>query len=124
MTSIGVIEEWDNLTLDGKRLVDGVDFDAKSGSTRLTIRSQTLKANNQVGTHTLSAEFREKGTGNLKRAAQNYRVGRKSSGGSSGGGHSSSGRATVRADYGNIGADGAWVQDAKGWKCKAADGTS
>ena len=123
MTSIGVIEEWDNLTLDGKRLVEGVDFDAKSGSTRLTIRSQTLKANNQVGTHTLSAEFREKGTGNLKRAAQNYRVGRKSSGGSSGGGHSSSGRATVRADYGNIGADGAWVQDAKGWKCKAADGT-
>ena len=123
MTSIGVIEEWDNLTLDGKRLVEGVDFDAKSGSTRLTIRSQTLKANNQVGTHTLSAEFREKGTGNLKRAAQNYRVGRKSSGGTSGGGHSSSGRATVRADYGNIGADGAWVQDAKGWKCKAADGT-
>lgn len=123
MTSIGVIEEWDNLTLDGKRLVEGVDFDAKSGSTRLTIRSQTLKANNQVGTHTLSAEFREKGTGNLKRAAQNYRVGRKSSGGSSGGGHSSSGRATVRADVGNIGADGAWVQDAKGWKCKAADGT-
>lgn len=123
MTSVGVIEEWDNLTLDGKRLVEGVDFDAKSGSTRLTIRSQTLKANNQVGTHTLSAEFREKGTGNLKRAAQNYRVGRKSSGGSSGGGHSSSGRATVRADYGNIGADGAWVQDAKGWKCKAADGT-
>lgn len=123
MTSIGVIEEWDNLTLDGKRLVEGVDFDAKSGSTRLTIRSQTLKANNQVGTHTLSAEFREKGTGNLKRAAQNYRVGRKSSGGSSGGGHSSSGRATVRADYGNIGADGAWVQDAKSWKCKAADGT-
>lgn len=123
MTSIGVIEEWDNLTLDGKRLVEGVDFDAKSGSTSLTIRSQTLKANNQVGTHTLSAEFREKGTGNLKRAAQNYRVGRKSSGGSSGGGHSSSGRATVRADYGNIGADGAWVQDAKGWKCKAADGT-
>ena len=123
MTSIGVIEEWDNLTLDGKRLVEGVDFDAKSGSTRLTIRSQTLKANNQVGTHTLSAEFREKGTGNLKRAAQNYKVSTKSSGGSSGGGHSSSGRATVRADYGNIGADGAWVQDAKGWKCKAADGT-
>ena len=123
MTSIGVIEEWDNLTLDGKRLVEGVDFDAKSGSTRLTIRSQTLKANNQVGTHTLSAEFREKGTGNLKRAAQNYKVSTKSSGGSSSGGHSSSGRATVRADYGNIGADGAWVQDAKGWKCKAADGT-
>lgn len=123
MTSIGVIEEWDNLTLDGKRLVEGVDFDAKSGSTRLTIRSQTLKANNQVGTHTLSAEFREKGTGNLKRAAQNYKVSTKSSGGSSSGGHSSSGRATVRADYGNVGADGAWVQDAKGWKCKAADGT-
>lgn len=123
MTSIGVIEEWDNLTLDGKRLVEGVDFDAKSGSTRLTIRSQTLKANNKVGTHTLSAEFREKGTGNLKRAAQNYKVSTKSSGGSSSGGHSSSGRATVRADYGNIGADGAWVQDAKGWKCKAADGT-
>ena len=123
MTSIGVIEEWDNLTLDGKRLVEGVDFDAKSGSTRLTIRSQTLKANNQVGTHTLSAEIREKGTGNLKRAAQNYKVSTKSSSGSSSGGHSSSGRATVRADYGNIGADGAWVQDAKGWKCKAADGT-
>ena len=127
MTSVGVIEEWDNLTLDGKRLVEGVDFDAKSGSTRLTIRSQTLKANNQTGTHTLSAEFREKSTGTLKRAAQNYRVGKKTSGGSSSGGssggHSSSGRATVRADVGNVGADGAWMQDAKGWKCKAADGT-
>lgn len=128
MTSVGVIEEWDNLTLDGKRLVEGVDFDAKSGSTRLTIRSQTLKSNNQIGTHTLSAEFREKGTGTLKRAAQNYRVGKKTSGGSSSGGSgssgsSSSGRATVRADVGNIGADGAWMQDARGWKCKAADGT-
>lgn len=126
MTSIGVIEEWDNLTLDGKRLVEGVDFDAKSGSTRLTIRSQTLKANNQVGTHTLSAEFREKGTGNLKRAAQNYKVTKNTTSGGSSGGHSSSGgsgRATVKADIKTAGADGAWFQDANGWKCKAADGT-
>lgn len=126
MTSIGVIEEWDNLTLDGKRLVEGVDFDAKSGSTRLTIRSQTLKANNQVGTHTLSAEFREKGTGTLKRAAQNYKVTKNTTSGGSSGGHSSSGgsgRATVKADIKTAGADGAWFQDANGWKCKAADGT-
>ena len=126
MTSTGVIEEWDNLTLDGKRLVEGVDFDAKSGSTRLTIRSQTLKANNQVGTHTLSAEFREKGTGTLKRAAQNYKVTKNTTSGGSSGGHSSSGgsgRATVKADIKTAGADGAWFQDANGWKCKAADGT-
>ena len=126
MTSVGVIEEWDNLTLDGKRLVEGVDFDAKSGSTRLTIRSQTLKANNQVGTHTLSAEFREKGTGTLKRAAQNYKVTKNTTSGGSSGGHSSSGgsgRATVKADIKTAGADGAWFQDANGWKCKAADGT-
>lgn len=74
MTSVGVFSEWVNLYLDGKELTEGVDFTAESGSTRLTIRSQTLKADGINGIHTLSAEFREAGTNTLKKAAQNYHL--------------------------------------------------
>lgn len=74
MTSVGVFDEWENLYLDGEKLEEGVDYTAESGSTRLTIRSQTLKANRELGTHTLSAEFREKDGKTLKKAAQNYKV--------------------------------------------------
>ena len=42
--SEGVYNEFVYLFLDGVQLEEGVDFDSESGSTRITIRSQTLKA--------------------------------------------------------------------------------
>ncbi len=77
--------------LDGVKLQEGVDYTSEAGSTRITIRSQTLKASNKTGVHTLGIEFRTgkttegtKKTSDLKRAAQNYRVTTRSSGSSSG----------------------------------------
>ena len=146
MTSIGVFSEWINLYLDGKKLTEGVDFDARSGSTRLTIRSQTLKADGVNGTHTLSAEFRETGTNTLKRAAQNYRLtGGHSGNNSSNSSYSSSGRDNdssssrsgmyrdpkkgyMSAQQGIITGSTAgyssWEQTENGWKLTYADGTT
>lgn len=74
--------------LDGVKLTEGVDYTSEAGSTRITIRNQTLKASNKTGVHTLGIEFRTGNTtegeakvSDLKRAAQNYRV-TTSSGGS------------------------------------------
>ena len=146
MTSIGVFDEWENLYLDGKKLTEGVDFDAKSGSTRLTIRSQTLKSGNQVGTHTLSAEFRVKEDGTLRRAAQNYQVStngttNNSSSGShssSGSGHSSGSSASkitwdAKKGYtsqekgiitGETDKHSKWEKTENGWKLNYADKTT
>ncbi len=141
MTSVGVFGEWKNLYLDGRMLTEGVDYLAESGSTRLTIRSQTLKSDSTLGTHTLSAEFRETGSQSLKRAAQNYQVtsGRStSSGGSSSSGSSSTAAVTgtlardarkgyVSSQNGIITGTGAhyshWEQDETGWRLIYADGS-
>ena len=72
--SEGVYDEFVDIFLDGVKLTEGVDYSSESGSTRITIRSQTLKASNQTGTHTLGVEFRTKTDNTLKRAAQNYKV--------------------------------------------------
>jgi hypothetical protein len=90
MISNGEFAQYKDVYLDGEKLVRGVDYTANSGSTRLTIKAETLKRNGE-GLHTLGMEFRdskidtsntsEKRTGeegNLKRAAQNYRVGKNS----------------------------------------------
>jgi len=104
MVSEGEYDLFVDLVLDGVKLTKGVDYVAEPGSTRLTIRSQTLKASNKVGTHTLSMEFRTKDTNTLKRAVQNYRVtaaggsSDEDSGSSNGGSGSSSDR-----DSGNNG---------------------
>ena len=74
MVSQGVLGEFIDLYLDGVKLTKDVDYTAESGSTRLTIRSQTLKASNVVGTHTLGIEFRTAQDDELRRAAQNYIV--------------------------------------------------
>lgn len=146
MTSIGVFGEWENLYLDGKKLTEGVDFDARSGSTRLTIRSQTLRADGVNGAHTLSAEFRESGTGTLKRAAQNYHLsgghaansGSGSSGSSSRNSDSDSSSTSgiyrdpkkgyMSAEKGIITGSGAgyshWEKTENGWKLVYADGTT
>lgn len=67
--SQGVLEEFVDAYLDGEKLVRDVDYDAESGSTRLTISSQTLTRANEVGTHTLGVEFRTEGENLLRKAA-------------------------------------------------------
>lgn len=150
MTSAGIFDEWVNLYLDGVMLTEGVDYSAESGSTRLTIRSQTLKSDNTVGTHTLSAEFRTGEAKTLKRAAQNYEVTRKDSSGSSSGSGSSGGsgggsssgtsassagsltrdpkKGYVNSQTGIVTGSGdgyaRWQQDENGWKLIYADGTA
>lgn len=134
--SQGIYGEFKKVFLDGRLLTEGVDYDSESGSTRITIRSQTLKASNQTGTHTLGVEFRTGEENTLKKAAQNYRVTRSgSSGGSGGGGSVSTGSAVIRdakkgytsTDAGIITGSGAgysrWQQDETGWKLIYADGT-
>lgn len=70
--------------MDGEKLTEGVDYTIEEGSTVITIRSQTISKAG-AGTHTIAAEYRpEKNVDNeLKRAAQNFNVNIKGSGGSS-----------------------------------------
>lgn len=79
MVSQGVYGEFVDLWLDGEKLTPGVDYTSESGSTRITIFAQTLTTNKTEGTHTLGAEFRTADDNTLKRAAQNYILGGKSS---------------------------------------------
>lgn len=141
--SQGVYGEFVDIFLDGEKLREGVDYDSESGSTRITIRSQTLKASNKTGTHTLGVEFRAAGDNSLKRAAQNYRVtGSSSSGSSSSGGsggdigiETSTGSLTTDSKKGYVNSltgivtgSGSgysrWQQDGTGWKLIYADGTT
>ncbi|MBS6722585.1 MAG: hypothetical protein KH268_06260 [Clostridiales bacterium] len=75
--SEGVLEEFEGLWLNGEKLVEGVDYTAESGSTKITVNAQTLDGkSNRDGTNTIAAEFRTNDdSGNkLKRTAQNYRL--------------------------------------------------
>lgn len=72
MISQGVISEFRAVYLDGQKLEEGKDYNAKSGSTRITIEGQTLN-NAGEGNHTLGVEFRTTDD-TLKRAAQNYTI--------------------------------------------------
>ncbi len=88
LVSQGEYATFQYIFLDGVKLTEGVDYTSEAGSTRITIRNQTLKASNKTGVHTLGIEFRTGNTtegeakvSDLKRAAQNYRV-TTSSGGS------------------------------------------
>ncbi len=72
--SQGVFGEFADVFLDGEKLVKDVDYSAESGSTRLTISSQTLTRANEAGTHTLGVEFRTSDENLLKKAAQNFEV--------------------------------------------------
>ncbi len=71
IVSQGAYHEFTDVYLDGLKLVKGEDYTSESGSTRITIRTQTLAA--RTGRHTLGIEFRTE-AGVLKRAAQNYVV--------------------------------------------------
>lgn len=74
MVSQGEYEEFVALFLDGEKLTEGTDYISEAGSTRITIRNQTLKRSNTPGVHTLGIEFRTKDNRILKRAAQNFRI--------------------------------------------------
>ena len=71
--SIGELDEFQALYLDGQELTKGSDYSAERGSTRITISTQTLSRGGK-GSHTIALEFRQKDTDTLKRAAQNYIV--------------------------------------------------
>ena len=89
--SNGELVEFVKFFLDGEELVQGTDYDAESGSTKITVRGQTLVKKGS-GTHTLSAEFRtnKSDTNTVKRTSQNYRISYKGGGSSGGGGGGSS----------------------------------
>lgn len=138
--SQGVYGEFVDIFLDGMKLVEGVDYNSESGSTRITIRSQTLKASNSVGTHTLGVEFRTQENNTLKRAAQNYRVVSSNTGDGDSGRDIGISNATantttrdakkgyVNTQTGIITGTGTgysrWQQDETGWKLIYADGTA
>lgn len=138
IVSQGTYGEFVDIYLDGMKLQKDVDYTSESGSTRITIRSQTLKDNGVTGTHTLGIEFRTKDTNTLKRAAQNYKVtrSRQDSGSSSNSGGGSNVSVLIRdpkkgymnAQSGIVTGEGAnyssWHQDEKGWKLVYPDGTT
>lgn len=77
--SEGEMYEFQGLWLNGEKLVPNDDYTVVRGSTRITIKSQTF-ANKATtdGYNTLAAEFRVNGSKNneLKRTAQNFRLGK------------------------------------------------
>lgn len=94
----GVLAEFMDFWLDGKKMEKDTDYLAEEGSTKITIYGKTFQQAGS-GTHTIAAEFRVDGDINkaLKKAAQNYTASKKSSGGS-GGGSSTSSRNTYAQD--------------------------
>lgn len=98
VVSEGVFTEFQDIYLDGEKLVKGTDYTAESGSTRITITAQTLKKDGTQGSHTIGIEFRNSDD-EVKKAAQNYKVTKQtSSGGGSTGGGSSSGSTGSSSD--------------------------
>lgn len=74
MVSNGVFSEYRAVYLDGNKLVEGQDYSAASGSTRIALLTSTLRnVDTTKKEHTLAIEFRT-AEGDLKRAAQNYAV--------------------------------------------------
>lgn len=72
MVSNGVFSEYRAVYLDGQKLVEGQDYSAASGSTRIALLTSTLRnVDTTKKEHTLAIEFRT-AEGDLKRAAQNY----------------------------------------------------
>ncbi len=142
VVSQGSYDEFVAVYLDGDKLTEGQDYTSEEGSTRITIRGETLRKSNKPGKHTLGIEFRTRDTHTLKRAAQNYEITESrpnqntsggGSGGSSGGGSSASTlirdpkKGYMHMDLGIITGSGDgysnWRQDENGWKLIYADGT-
>lgn len=74
VVSEGQFGEFLDVYLDGEKLSKDTDYSAESGSTRITIKSQTLNSKGS-GRHTIGIEFRtDNKTGEVKKAAQNYTI--------------------------------------------------
>ncbi len=82
-------DEYQGFYLDGDKLEPDVDYTIEAGSTKITIKSQTIN-NAGNGTHTIAAEYRNSNN-EVKKAAQNYNYGSSSGGSSSGGSSGGSG---------------------------------
>ena len=66
-TSNGEYGEFVALYLNGEKLVEGVDYDSESGSTKITIKSQTMDNKTKPGdNNTIAMEFREDTNGDGK----------------------------------------------------------
>ncbi len=82
--SEGVLEQFVGLWLNGELLEEGIDYEAESGSTKITIYAQTFENKaEQNGINTIAAEFRTTdvndlntsgNTNELRRTAQNFRL--------------------------------------------------
>lgn len=86
--SKGTYGEFQALWINGEKMTPDVDYTSESGSTRITIRSQTLKnkLTSKTG-NTIAAEFRVSGSNEVRRTAQNVYINVKggNNGGSNGG---------------------------------------
>lgn len=80
-TSYGHYEEFVGLWLNGKKLVEGTDYNSESGSTKITINSQTFENNAESdNANTIAMEFRKDSDGDgkgdsegeLNRTSQNF----------------------------------------------------
>lgn len=146
--SAGEYSRFVDLWLNGERLTDEVDYTKESGSTKITVKSQTFKDKAKKGSNTIAAEFRESDKSNeLKRTAQNFTLdvpetnenpsgnnpsniggstGSGGNGGSGGGGSSrrSNDTTSTTANQTDISLyrDDSWVKDEIGWRCKMPDG--
>ncbi|MDO5407858.1 MAG: putative Ig domain-containing protein [Eubacteriales bacterium] len=123
--SAGVIEEFEDLWLNGEKLIEGTDYTKVSGSTRMTIRSQTFERKGVNGTNTIAAEFRT-GTGSVKtlrRTSQNFRMENKRLSGNYDSSSSSDDNDTTSKTTADGYSDSSWSRDEQGWRCKNPDGT-
>lgn len=82
-TSYGHYDEFVKLWLNGDLLEPGVDYDSESGSTKITIKSQTFENKaNQNETNTIAMEFRKDNNGDgkgdsgaeMNRTSQNFTI--------------------------------------------------
>lgn len=75
--SNGTYGEFVDLWINGERMIPDEDYTSESGSTRITIKSQTLgKKLSSTTSNTIAAEFHVSGTTVVKRTAQNVSVGK------------------------------------------------
>ena len=74
--SSGTYGDFIDLWINGVKMTPGEDYTSEEGSTRITIKSQTLQNLGNNTTNTIAAEFRVGGdvTNELKRTAQNFTI--------------------------------------------------
>lgn len=76
-TSHGEYDNFVDLWLNGEKLQEGVDYDKEKGSTKITIKSQTIQNKANKENNTIAAEYRENGgkrESKLKKTSQNFTV--------------------------------------------------